>query len=180
MVKASAKSKGTSRGTARVGFTLGWNLGSQEPNEERKGAPWSAGLAGGEGAALSLQAAAEGQHGAKRVWQVKGTAWPGGISRALRPPGWGQAKASWRGECALPRDQQGMGPCWKHQQPVLLSGARHKGSPGSIPEGQASSICSRAPPEQALTKGWRSRAGQGCPARIQAWIPVEQPRVRWV
>lgn len=26
------------------------------------------------------------------MWQVKGTAWPGGISRALCPPGWGQTK----------------------------------------------------------------------------------------
>lgn len=59
MVKAAAQSKGMGRGTGRVGVTLGWNLGSQEPNEECNGAPWSAGLTVGEGGALSLQAAAE-------------------------------------------------------------------------------------------------------------------------
>lgn len=58
MVKAAAQSKGMS--TRRVGGTLGWNLGSQEPNEECDGAPRSAGLTVGGGAALSLQAAAEG------------------------------------------------------------------------------------------------------------------------
>lgn len=74
MVKAVVQSKGMSRGTGSVGGTLGWNLGSQEPNEECNGAPQSACLTIGEGAALSLQAAAEGQHGAKCVWQVKGMA----------------------------------------------------------------------------------------------------------
>lgn len=31
--------------------------------------------------------------------------------------------------------------------------------------------------EQALTKGWRPRAGQGCPGWIQDWVPVDQLRV---
>lgn len=126
----------------------------------------------GGGAALCLQVAAQGQHGAEHVWQVKGTAWPGGISRILCPPDWGQAKASWKGEWAVLWDQQGMGLCWEHQQPVLLSGARHKGSPGSVSEKWASGISSRK-------KRWRSRAGQQCPACIQAWSPVDQLQVGW-
>lgn len=64
MIKAAAQSKGMSRGTGRVGGTLGWNLGSQEPNEDSNGAPWSAGLTVGEGAAFtagSSRRAARGQ-----------------------------------------------------------------------------------------------------------------------
>lgn len=42
MIKALAKAKEMSRGTGRVCFTMGLNLGSQEPNEQRVRAPWSA------------------------------------------------------------------------------------------------------------------------------------------
>ena len=79
MIKAPAKAKEMSRGTGRVCFTLGLNLGSQEPNEQRVRAPWSAVLTKTI-AGSSKKAASTWLNVRGRLPSLKGTACPFGIS----------------------------------------------------------------------------------------------------